>query len=141
MRARKDTAASHYPRPSHTRSIASLCRELDELFLLPTQSKTTSYSIIPGEEGRPSQIDLLVHRDGSRFSFPVDDVALLPLENSTVEELSRLLAGRIAERMGHEALKSRYVTSLTVGIAESPGQEAAFTLDLRPQLAANPTSQ
>lgn len=108
------------------------------MFLLPTQSTSTSYKVVAGEgpSSFSSQVYLTVARDGSNFSFPLTDVALLPIANSTVEELSRLLAERIADRMGREELAKRRVTTLSVGVTETPGQEAVFTLFFTPHTAS-----
>jgi 6-pyruvoyltetrahydropterin/6-carboxytetrahydropterin synthase len=63
-------------------------------------------------------------RDGSIFSFPKQDVLLLPIENSSVE--------RIAYYLGQEiqmAIKNKYqkcFEELWVSVEESPGQAASF---------------
>jgi len=90
--------------------------------LCPTLSKTVIVSMME------SQVELRVVRDGSFFSLPKDDVLCLPLANSTVEELSSYLAARIVEGLGIARLRERGVTSITVGVTETPGQESRFTL-------------
>ncbi len=66
--------------------------------------------------------------DGSHFSFPRGDVCLLPLANSTVEELAVYVAEKVVETIGRERLVARHIGSITVGVAESPGQEARVTV-------------
>lgn len=105
---------------------ALVCRELDELFLLPMHSSSTSYSVSPGPVG--DVVILTVLRDGTSFTFPAQDVAMLPIANSTVEELSRMLAGRLVQRMGKALLQERHVHAVSVSVSESPGQEAAYTI-------------
>ncbi len=81
------------------------------------------------EEGA-SQVELRVLSDGSLFSLPRGDCLLLPLANTTVEELSVYVAERVVETAGRKRLAERRVQSLTVGVMESPGQEARYTVDV-----------
>jgi len=108
------------------RAVRAVCAELNERFLLPTRSRCTGYIVTPG-----GQVELRVLKDGSFFSFPAADVALLPLAHTSVEELSALLAGRIVARLGlaSKAQAARKVTSVTVGVTETPGQEARCRVD------------
>lgn len=89
-------------------------------------SSSTSYSIAPGPVG--DIVTLSVLQDGTSFTFPAQDVAMLPIANSTVEELSRMIAGRIVDRMGKTMLQERNVRAVSVSVSESPGQEAAYTI-------------
>lgn len=99
------------------------CRSMDELFLCPLHSKTCK--VVVGSK----QVELTA-QDGSYFSFPLQDCLLLPLENSTVEELSVYFAQRLVAALGKQILDERQISSLTVGIAETPGQEARYTMAL-----------
>lgn len=136
-------------------AVRAVCRELDELFLLPTRSTTTAWRREGGGGGGGDgggegggcvggggggNIELTVLRDGARFSLPAGDVALLPVANTTVEELSALLAARVVERLGAAALAARRVTSLTVGVTETPGQEARVTVLVPPAPATLPAA-
>ena len=64
--------------------------------------------------------------DGSFFSLPRDDVLCLPLTNSTVEELAVYLSQRLAAALGRARLLERGVTSLSVSVTETPGQDASY---------------
>ena len=75
------------------------------------------------------QIELQCLCDGASFSFPLGDCVLLPLKNSTVEELSAYVAQRIVKSVGARLLECG-VHSLTCGVAELDGQEARSTLRL-----------
>ncbi len=96
---------------------------------------------------REGQVELRVPRDGSFFSFPAGDCVLLPLRDSTVEELAVYLAERLARALegggsGSIPLGAQAGTcsslgagggrllALTVGVRETPGQEARYTLRL-----------
>ena len=92
---------------------------MDERFLCPMLSSTTQHV----EAG--SQMEVRVQ--GSFFSIPLSDVLRLPLSNSTVEELSQYFAQRLVAALGAARLQERRIESLTVGIMETPGQEACFT--------------
>jgi 6-pyruvoyltetrahydropterin/6-carboxytetrahydropterin synthase len=105
-----------------TRALAA---ELDERFLCAELSTTVVATVADG------QLSLRVAADGSAFSMPVGDAVLLPLRNTTVEELSAYLARGLVERIGAARLLERGVTSVTLGVAESPGQEARCTIDVK----------
>jgi 6-pyruvoyl-tetrahydropterin synthase len=103
-------------------SMRQLCAELDGRFLLPALSPFLAVSASGG------QVDLLVN-DGSRFSFPSADVVTLQVSNVTVELLSRLLCLRFLEVTDRAVLASS-VHSVTVGVSETAGQEARYTVRL-----------
>ena len=105
-------------------AVRALAAELDERFLCATHSSTVT-AIVADE-----QLTLRVVVDGSLFSMPLGDAVLLPLSNTTVEELSAYFARKLVERIGAARLLERGVTSVTLGVAESPGQEARFTVSL-----------
>ena len=113
------------------RAVRSACAELHERFLCPLRSRDVAASVARG------QLELRVAADASFFSLPLRDCALLPLANSTVEELSVHLALRVAALVGLERLRERRVDSLALAVAETPGQEARFRLELNgPDTAA-----
>jgi dihydroneopterin triphosphate aldolase (PTPS-III) / 6-pyruvoyltetrahydropterin synthase len=138
-------------------AVRAVCRSLDERFLCPARSPTVTVTLtsagaggkggavgsgagvegglearVGAGEGQgqgQGQVELLAS-DGSRFSLPAGDCLLLPLANTTVEELSVYVAERIVESVGRRRLSERRVESLTVGVMESPGQEARYTVAL-----------
>jgi 6-pyruvoyl-tetrahydropterin synthase len=136
-------------------AVRAVCRSLDERFLCPARSPTVTVTLTSagaggkggavgsgagveggveagvgaGEGQGQGQVELLAS-DGSRFSLPAGDCLLLPLANTTVEELSVYVAERIVESVGRRRLSERRVESLTVGVMESPGQEARYTVAL-----------
>lgn len=106
------------------RAVRALCKELDEKFLCPMASPSIRVSLTD------TQVELRVVHDGTFFSLPKGDVLCLPLANSTVEELAVYLARRLVAAVGLERLRERGVESVTLGVTETPGQEARFTLPL-----------
>lgn len=107
------------------KAVRSICEDLHERFLCATLSTTTRCTINHEKE----QIELQCLCDGASFSFPLGDCVLLPLKNSTVEELSAYVAQRIVKIVGARLLECG-VHSLTCGVAELDGQEARSTLRL-----------
>jgi 6-pyruvoyltetrahydropterin/6-carboxytetrahydropterin synthase len=74
-----------------------------------------SFERIDGQVG-------VTYEDGSRFSFPEADVALLPIVHTSAEELARYVLSRIRAELPD--LERRGVRSIEVGVAEAPGQIA-----------------
>jgi len=100
------------------RIMRGLCREIDHLVLLPTQSSRISV-VEDGERVR-------VAVDGMpRYLFPRRDCALLPLANTTVEMLAELLAGRLRAELGVAGL-----TAIEVEVEENFGQSATCRMQL-----------
>ena len=106
-------------------AVRALARELDERFLCAADSADVRASV-----SATGQLELRVVADGAFFSMPATDAALLPLRNTTVEELSAHLARALVERLGRARLRERGVDALTLGVAESAGQEALYTVEL-----------
>jgi 6-pyruvoyltetrahydropterin/6-carboxytetrahydropterin synthase len=92
-----------------------VCERLDERVLLPVESDCLSFERAEG------QVEV-TYEDGSRFSFPEADVALLPIVHTSAEELARFVLSRIRAELPD--LERRGVRSIEVGVAEAPGQGA-----------------
>jgi len=103
------------------RATRALCQEMNERVLIPADSDCLS---IAHEDG---QIEVICE-DGARFSFPDDDCIVLPIAHSSAEELAAYLCRRLADAL--PALQSRRLAVLEVAVAEAPGQEARYRLDL-----------
>jgi 6-pyruvoyltetrahydropterin/6-carboxytetrahydropterin synthase len=97
-----------------TKEIAD---RLDERTIVPANSDCLQIS----REG--GQLSVVYGQD--RFVFPFNDVAILPIEHSSAEELARYIWNEL-----HEALKARNALSEIIGIeisvAEGPGQSAIY---------------
>lgn len=99
-----------------------LCAEIDHLVLLPLQSKRVQVA----EEGTVVKVAV----DGQpRYVFPRCDCALLPIPNTTVEMLARLLTDRLRAEL--EVLGARGVTAIEMEVEENVGQAAVYRLALR----------
>jgi 6-pyruvoyl tetrahydropterin synthase/QueD family protein len=101
------------------RIVRQICDGLDHHFLLPQQSTRLDMR----ETGREWEVRF----EGRRYVLPVEDVLPLPVDNITAERLAeyiceQVIAGLHAE--GVDGLKS--LTSITVGVEESPGQTAFY---------------
>ena len=59
-----------------------------------------------------------------RYVIPRPDVAELPIDNSTAERLAEYIASRIASSLRERGASN--VTSIAVGVEESPGQSGWF---------------
>jgi 6-pyruvoyltetrahydropterin/6-carboxytetrahydropterin synthase len=61
--------------------------------------------------------------EGPSYSFPLSDVANLPIDNTTVERLAEWLSGRVWEAL---AQRNSRIQSVNVEVWEGPGQRAAY---------------
>lgn len=96
------------------RALRALCQELDEYVLIPKLAPSLTISTV----GR----SLVVVVGEDEFRLPVDDVRLLPIRNTTVEELAGYLLNRL---VAMEAWSSRWgVTEIALEVSSGPGQSA-----------------
>ena len=99
------------------RIMRKLCDEIDHLVLLPTQSDRVQVS----EQGDNVHVSV----DGRpRYVFPRRDCALLPIPNTTVEMLARLLTSRLKETLGAAAVEP--LTAIEMEVEENFGQTAVY---------------
>jgi 6-pyruvoyltetrahydropterin/6-carboxytetrahydropterin synthase len=100
--------------------VRELCDSLDEYWLLPGDHPELKIEELP--DGHTS----VVYRD-ARYLVPSDEVKVLPINNTSVENLAawfgRELHGRLRERFGEAP-----VQRLRVAISETPGQRGVFEL-------------
>ena len=96
-----------------------LCDEIDHLVLLPLESDRIKVV----EDGEIVRVSV----DGKpRYTFPRRDCALLPIPNTTVEMLAKLLTERLKgeiDRMG-----ARDVTAIEMEVEENFGQSAVYRI-------------
>lgn len=95
------------------------CHALDHRMLLAIENPLLGYTY--GE----SEVEVSFGK--RRYIFPLAEVALLPIENTTAEELAAYLLGRIRAMMVEQARPElaslRYIE---VGVEEQPGQMAFY---------------
>eukprot|EP00658_Telonema_sp_P-2_P010800 TRINITY_DN14093_c0_g1_i1.p1 TRINITY_DN14093_c0_g1~~TRINITY_DN14093_c0_g1_i1.p1 ORF type:complete len:186 (+),score=45.94 TRINITY_DN14093_c0_g1_i1:113-670(+) len=99
------------------RVMRAICKDLDEYMLVPLRS-------VAHEVGRETAGQIEVRcEDGSFFSFPETDCKLLPLSNTSVEELAQYVWGRMMDQIDFRAFGIEWVQ---VEITETQGQCASF---------------
>jgi 6-pyruvoyltetrahydropterin/6-carboxytetrahydropterin synthase len=103
------------------RIMRRLCDEIDHLVLLPLTSDRVHVSedgdnVNVGVDGKP------------RYVFPRKDCALLPIPNTTVEMLARMLTERLQAALTAEGAKG--LTAIEMEVEENFGQSATYRLTL-----------
>lgn len=102
------------------RLAAGICKEVDHRFILPTTNPALSIS----KGGGAYEIGY----NGRRYVIPEQDVAPLPIDNSTAERLAEWFAGRLGAEI--RARGATNVTRISAGIEEAPGQAGWYSMDL-----------
>ena len=93
----------------------AICESIDERTIVPMESDCLEIDL------RDGQVEI-VTEDKSRFSFPEQDCALLPIRHSSAEELAAYVSDRLMGTLS--ILTERGVTAVEVSVAEAPLQEA-----------------
>ena len=101
--------------------LKSLVSRWDEYVLFPELNSEMKYS--------KDAESLFVKFRNRSYQFPIDEVILLTLENTSVEGFSYLLANDLKKEMINQNLM-KDVLSLAVTVEESPGQAATTILKL-----------
>ena len=107
--------------------IRRLCAELDSRTLVPAASPLVAV------ERRGEEIE--VRFGVRRYLLPAADVLLLPLANSSMELLARMLWERLAP-----ALAGSRVDTLAVSVEESAGQRCVYERGLPPKTISRVTT-
>jgi 6-pyruvoyltetrahydropterin/6-carboxytetrahydropterin synthase len=103
------------------RVMKRLCDEIDHLVLLPLQSDRVKVT----EDGEIVNVSV----DGKpRYVFPRKDCALLPIANTTVEMLARLLTERLRGELARNG--ARGLTAIEMEVEENFGQSAIYRVTL-----------
>ena len=104
------------------RIMKRLCDEIDHLVLLPLESDRVAVV----EDGDTVRVSV----DGRpRYLFPRRDCALLPIPNTTVEMLAKLLTTRLRNEL--EAGGAKALTAIEMEVEENFGQTAVYRETLR----------
>lgn len=99
------------------RAIRAACAALDERVLIPR--------LAPGLNLNEQADSVEVEFADRRYRFPRADLALLPLENSSIELLSRWLWESLAP-----VLQGTPATEMTLWVEETAGQSCGYTAEL-----------
>ena len=103
------------------RIMKRLCDEIDHLVLLPTKSDRIGIL----EQGETVSVSV----DGKpRYVFPRKDCALLPIPNTTVEMLAKLLTERLHGEL--QTMGARDLTAIEMEVEENFGQSAVYRVAL-----------
>ena len=89
-----------------------VCKELDHKFLLQRDNM-----VLKIDEGKTNW---KIRYEAKGWVFPKEDVIVLPIENSTAEQLAKLFAERIRNQLEQRGASN--ITSIAVGVEEMPGQ-------------------
>jgi 6-pyruvoyl-tetrahydropterin synthase len=103
------------------RATREVCASLNERVIVPMLSDVIHINVDDAEVRMTCE-------DGMRFSFPRADCVLLDIRHSSAEELAAFLGERLKAEL--PILLERGVRVLEVGVAEAPGQEARFRIEL-----------
>jgi 6-pyruvoyltetrahydropterin/6-carboxytetrahydropterin synthase len=104
------------------RIMKRLCDEIDHLVLLPLESDRVKVA----EDGDTVRVSV----DGKpRYVFPRRDCALLPIPNTTVEMLAKLLTTRLRTEL--QAGGASALTAIEMEVEENFGQTAVYRETLR----------
>ena len=103
------------------RLTREICGTLDHKFLLQMQSRVLSIQ----EDGSHYEVR---YKDRPSYRLPKQDVAALPIDNTTAERLAEYLAGKLADSLKAQAPSG--LTNLTVTVEEMPGQAGSFSMEL-----------
>jgi 6-pyruvoyltetrahydropterin/6-carboxytetrahydropterin synthase len=99
------------------RIMKRLCDEIDHLVLLPLESERVKVF----EEGDNIRVDV----DGKpRYLFPRRDCALLPIPNTTVEMLAKMLVSRLRTVLDGNGATG--LTAIEMEVEENFGQTAVY---------------
>lgn len=100
--------------------IRSLCDYLDEHWVLP--GKHPDLKITPGDDGHTQ-----VQYQNCRYLAPSGEIIVLPINNSSAENLACWFATALRQRLVEEFGKIR-VQMLRVYISETSGQSGVYTI-------------
>ncbi len=101
------------------RRAKAVADQLDHRFLL----QRDSHVLTSAEHDGAWEIRF----ENRRYLFPADDVAALPIDNTTAERIAEWFAGELLRGFPDESVKT--LRKLTVGIEEMPGQAGWYTVD------------
>ncbi|GAX12160.1 hypothetical protein FisN_1Hh085 [Fistulifera solaris] len=107
----------------------TVCKELNEHFLCPMYSDVLK---IESDDNTSTNIRITC-QDGSSFSFPKQDCAMLPIVHATTEEIAIYLWSEILKGLNSQYLAQRGIHTMEVTVAEAPGQQATFRWEIPQQ--------
>ncbi len=100
--------------------VRALCDELDEHVLIPGRHPVLTTAELP--DG-----NLEIRYRERRYAIPRDEVIVLPIGNSSAENLAAWFGRTLRERM-RRVWPELAVSELSIGVEETPGQRGIWTL-------------
>ncbi len=100
------------------RIMKRLADQLDHRMLLPHDNPLIT--VEPPADG-----GVIVRTPGRWYRFPLEDVVLLPVPNTTVEMLARHLCSQLRAELA-EFADARHLTALEIEVEETFGQMAVY---------------
>jgi len=101
--------------------MKEICDSLNHKFILAAENRSLNVKLAGGQYE--------ITFKSKRYSFPAEDVAVLPIPNSTAEMLSRYICEKLRDVLAEKGYLSNAV-SIEVGVEETQGQMASCKIDL-----------
>ena len=98
--------------------VRELCDELDEHWIVPGEHEELTHEILA--DGR-----IEVRYRERVYAAPREDVVVLPINNTSAENLSAFLGRELRTRL-EERFKDVEVVTLRVAVEETPGQRGVY---------------
>jgi 6-pyruvoyltetrahydropterin/6-carboxytetrahydropterin synthase len=105
--------------------VRELCDELDEHWLVPGEHEELRHRELPG--GR-----IEVRYRDSVYAAPREDVLVLPINNTSAENLAAFVGRELRKRM-EERFPDVEVARLCVAVEETPGQRGVYRYSPDPE--------
>ena len=99
------------------RDMQYLLDELDHRVLLPASNSDLDLVISAGQ--------VEIRHEAQRWVFPESDAVVLPIPNTTADQIARYLGGRLAE--GMRLARADALDRIEVEVEEAPGQSAFWS--------------
>jgi 6-pyruvoyl tetrahydropterin synthase/QueD family protein len=103
-------------------TLRDICEVLDHRFLLPLQNEHLTMQECNGHWE--------IQFGDRHYVFPSRDVQPLPVDNVTAERLAEYIWGRLAAEIQAEGREHGQSITLSVGVAEAPGQTAWLSQEI-----------
>ena len=98
--------------------IRELCDSLDELWLIPGEHP--DLKVTPGRDGHTD-----VSYRGCEYRAPSDEILVLPLNNTSAENLATWIGRELVKRIGQEFGRTQ-IEKLRLSVSETPGQWGVY---------------
>ncbi|MGE0144058.1 MAG: 6-pyruvoyl tetrahydropterin synthase family protein [Planctomycetota bacterium] len=102
--------------------VRQIVDDLDERVILPGK-----HPVLTCEAKTDGSSEIRYHE--RRYVIPTDEIRLLPISNSSAENLAGYVADRLLAELGRR-LPTVRPTAVEVGVEETPGQRGVVRLDL-----------